>query len=76
VTDYQPGVSITIEDKDGNAYTYLLTEETRILPAEREEFLAAGSRVTIIAPRDVASVDLVARGIVVHPDQAEGETEP
>jgi hypothetical protein len=76
VSDYQPGVSITIEDKDGNAFTYLLTEETRILPAEREEMLEVGARVTIIAPRDVTTVDLVAAGIVVHPDQTEGETEP
>ncbi|MBN2387559.1 MAG: hypothetical protein JXB85_11110 [Anaerolineales bacterium] len=76
VTDYQPGVSITIEDKDGNVYTYLLTEATRVLPAEREEILTAGARVTIIAPRDVTTLDLVASGIVVHPAQTDGTTEP
>jgi len=68
VTEYLPGVSITIQAHDGNTYTFLLTAETKILPAERAGQLAVGSRVTIIAPRDVASTSWTAQGIVVHPE--------
>jgi hypothetical protein len=68
VTDYQPGVSITIQDKDGNSFTFQLTAEPKILPADRADQLKVGSLVTIISPRDVASEQLVAAGIVVHPD--------
>lgn len=68
VTDYQPGISITIQAHDGQLYTFLLTAETRILPVERAGQLAAGSRVTIIAPRDVSATEATAKGIVVHPD--------
>jgi hypothetical protein len=67
VTDYQPGVSITIQAKDGNLYTFLLTAETKILPADRADQLVVGARVTIIAPRDVAGGTLTASGIVIHP---------
>ncbi|MEZ0395940.1 MAG: DUF5666 domain-containing protein [Anaerolineales bacterium] len=68
VTDYQPGVSITIADAAGKTYTYRLSEETRILPAERADSLQAGARVTVIAPRDVTSTGWTAQGIVIHPD--------
>jgi len=67
VTDYQPGVSLTIQAKDGNLYTFLLTGETKILPADRADQLVVGARVTIIAPRDVARGTLTASGIVIHP---------
>jgi len=67
VTDYAEGLSITIEAKDGELYTYLLTEETKILPIERLDLLAVGARVTIICPRDVSTLDQTATGIVVHP---------
>jgi hypothetical protein len=67
VTDYQPGISITIQAQDGNPYTFLLTAETKILPAERADQLAVGARVTVIAPRDVAGGTLTASGIVIHP---------
>jgi len=68
VTDYQPGASITIQASDGNTYTFSLTGETKILPAERAAELAVGSRVTIIAPRDPSSLGWAAKGIVIHPD--------
>lgn len=67
VTEYTAGSSITIMAVDGNAYTFVLTAETKILPAERAGELAVGSRVTVIAPRDPAALDWTAAGIVVHP---------
>jgi hypothetical protein len=69
VTEYTPGVSITIQASDGNTYTFALTADppTKILPAERAGELAVGSRVTIIAPRDPSGLVWTAVGIVVHP---------
>ena len=67
VIAYTPGVSITIQDKNGNEFTFTLTGETKLLPAERAEELAVGSRVTIIAPRDPASGGVTVKGIVIHP---------
>jgi uncharacterized protein DUF5666 len=67
VTEYTPGVSITIQASDGNFYTFSLTADTKILPAERAGELAVGSRVTIIAPRDPGALGWTALGIVVHP---------
>ena len=67
VTEYSPGVSITIQAHDGNFYTFTLTAETKILPAERAGELAVGSRVNIISPRDPAALGWTAQGIVVHP---------
>lgn len=67
VTAYVAGGSITIQAKDGQTYTFLLTADTKILPAERLELLVVGARVTIICPRDVSSLDRTATGIVVHP---------
>lgn len=67
VTEYTAGSSITIQDKHGNTYTFALTGETKLLPAERAGTLAVGVRVTIIAPRDPASGGVTVKGIVVHP---------
>jgi len=67
VTAYTAGSSITIQDKDGNTFTFTLTGETKLLPAERADQLAVGSRVTIIAPRDPASGGVTVKGIVIHP---------
>jgi hypothetical protein len=67
VTEYIPGSSITIQDKEDNTYTFALTGETKLLPAERAGTLAVGSRVTIIAPRDPASGGVTVKGIVIHP---------
>ncbi len=67
VTDYQPGVSLTIADAAGQTYTYRLSQETRILPADRADSLRAGARVTVIARRDVTTTEWAAQGIVIHP---------
>jgi hypothetical protein len=71
VTNYQPGTSITIQAKDGQLYTFLLTNETKVLPDEKADQLQVGVPVTVIAPRDVSSMDQNAAGIVVHPAAAE-----
>jgi hypothetical protein len=76
VTDYQPGVSITIRDKDGDLFTFLITLQTKILPPDLAGTLGVGSRVTIIAPRDVAHGTLTAAGIVVHPAGSGGTGTP
>ena len=68
VTEYLPGESITIQAKDGQFYTFLLTAETKILPEPRVNLLVSGARVTIIAPRDPGEQTLTASGIVVHPN--------
>jgi hypothetical protein len=67
VTEYTAGSSITIQDKDGNTYTFAITGEIKLLPDERAGTLAVGSRVTIIAPRDPASGGVTVKGIVIHP---------
>src|SRR6266498_569307 len=43
VTEYTAGSSITIQDKDGNTYHFVITDETKLLPAERAGTLAVGS---------------------------------
>ncbi len=68
VVAYTTGVTITIQDQYGEQFTFLLTPNTKILPAERASMLVIGARVTIISPRDVSSLDRTAMGIVVHPD--------
>jgi len=75
VTDYQPGVSITITDKNNELFTFKVTEDTIILPKDRANELAVGRRVTIIMPRDVTGGEPTAKKIVVHPLMEEGETE-
>lgn len=67
VTAYTAGSSITIQDKDGNTFTFTITSDTKLLPAERADQLAVGSRVTIIAPRDPAGGGVTVKGIVIHP---------
>ena len=73
VSAYEAGASITITAKDGTEATFVITEETKILPEDRADQLAVGSLVTIISPRDVTGGDWVAAGIVVHPGSAETE---
>ena len=72
VTAYTPGVSITVEDKNGESSTFALTADTKLLPPDRADELAVGSRVTIISRRNVTGGQLTAQGIVVHPS-TEGE---
>jgi hypothetical protein len=74
VTAYEAGASITILAHDGNEYTFLITEETKILPADRADELAVGRRVTIISPRDVTGGPFIAKGIVVHPETGDQGT--
>ena len=66
VTEYTPEVSITIQGKDGGTTTFIVTADTKILPAHAVERLVVGARVTIISPRDVTGGPLTAKGIVVH----------
>lgn len=73
VTDYQPGVSISIAAKDGQTYTYKLSPEAKILPADRLALLVVGAYVTVISPRDVTTPDLIATGIVIHPAVPPGQ---
>ncbi len=68
VTAYTAGSSISIQDKDGNSFTFALTADTKILPQERAGQLAVGSRVTIISRRDVTGGPAAAQAIVVHPN--------
>ena len=76
VTDYQPGISITIQAKNTSLYTFLVTAETKILPADQADKLVVGAVVTIIAPRDVTSLDRTAKAIVIHlPDPEPEPTE-
>lgn len=76
VINYQAGVSITIQAKDMQLYTFLLTETTKILPLERQADLKVGVWVTIISRRDPTGGPLTAQGIVVHPKTEEDVTEP
>jgi len=76
VTAYTPGASITVQDKNGESSTFLLTPDTKILPAERASQLGVGSRVTIISRRDPTGGPLTAQGIVVHPATGEATTTP
>ncbi len=76
VVNYQPGMSITIQAKDMQLYTFLLTETTKILPKDRVDELAVGVWVTIISRRDPTGDPLTAQGIVVHPKTEEGVSEP
>lgn len=76
VTAYTAGESITVQAKDGQSSTFALTADTKILPADRADELAVGSRVTIISRRDVTGGVLTAQGIVVHPaTEGSGEDE-
>lgn len=64
VTAYAASSSITILSVDGNSYTFVLTADTRILPAGAS--VALDALVTVIAPRDPAGLGWTATGIVVH----------
>ena len=76
VSAYEANASITIIAKDGTQATFMITEDTKILPEERLEELGVGSLVTIISPRDVSGGEWQAAGIVIHPQGAGAEEEP
>jgi hypothetical protein len=62
------GVSITIENKKGEYFTYALDEETKYLPVERLPELKSGVVVTVIFSRDVSGKPAIASGVVIHPE--------
>ncbi len=66
VTEYKPGVSVTIQDTAGFTRAFTLNAATQIMPSERAPLLAAGMSVTVIAQRDPTSGAIVAIGIVVQ----------
>lgn len=72
VSDYVPGVSITILAHDGNYYSFLVGPNTKILPTDRANELAVGRLVTIIARRFFGAGPWPAQGIVVHPEGTPG----
>jgi len=73
VTEYTAGESITILAKDGNEYTFALSEETKILPKDRVDLLVVGAQVTVISRRDPTGGPLAAQGVVVHGEDDGGE---
>ncbi|MHB0965860.1 MAG: hypothetical protein ACYC36_05330 [Bellilinea sp.] len=75
VTAYTAGESITILARDGQEYTFELSETTKILPEERVDLLVVGAKVTIISRRDPTGGPLAAQGIVVHPAEDEDDDE-
>jgi len=72
VVAYTPGQSITIVDKSGTQHQYMLSSSLKILPSGRENTLAVGSFVTIIAPASLDNGKQTAVGIVVHPQVLPG----
>jgi hypothetical protein len=75
VTAYAPGSSITIQAKDGKAYTFSLPANPRILPWGRGSQLVIGAQVTIIARYDPHSDGgWLVFGIVVHPGNVQSPT--
>lgn len=65
VSDYQPGISITITDEFGIPTTYLLSETTQIILEDPTLTLAAGSIVTVIMPLKSDTEIVTAAAIVV-----------
>lgn len=70
ITDYQPGISITVHAYDGNFYTFALAGDAKVLPVDRIGQLMIGSLATVIAPRDPATLGRTAQEIIVHPTTA------
>jgi len=71
VTEYVPGVSITILNVKGETVTYLITETTQFLPLEGIDPIVTGTTV-VVMPVDPAADPLVAATIVVSSPQALG----
>ena len=76
VVNYVAGQSITIADQDGTPHEYMLSSNLKILPPGRENSLAAGSFVTIIAPASLNQGKEIAVGIVIHPQIPNGWNVP
>ena len=73
VTDYQPGASITILDKEGASLTFLITADTKIKFGRKDDknALAVGSEVNISALPDFAGGTPTAKEISVHKKKPE-----
>lgn len=71
VTEYLPGVSITILNVKGETVTYLITETTQFLPLEGIDPIVTGTTV-VVMPVDPTADPLVAATIVVSSPQALG----
>lgn len=67
VTEYTAGSSITIQDKKGDTYTFVIDGDLKILP--KGATVEVGAWVTVISRRDPASDQLIATGVVVHPER-------
>jgi hypothetical protein len=71
VVAYSPNQSITIVDRDGNEFTFALAPSVKILPKDRVSVLGVGAYVTVIAPNNGTDGQLIATGIVIHPQAPE-----
>jgi hypothetical protein len=67
VKSYTPGVSITIQDSQGDKETFKLTAQTKIRNSKGTG-IALGDRVTVVSRRDPSSDVFTASAIVVHPN--------
>jgi hypothetical protein len=77
VTDYQPGISITIADAAGLTQTFTLTETTQIVLQDPTLVLAIGSQVTIVTPLHTDATAPTAAAIIVSvPATPEPTVEP
>jgi hypothetical protein len=77
VSDYQPGVSITIADETGATQTFIVTVDTQIILQDPTLTLAVGSQVTIVTPlNDNADTPTAAAIVVTLPVDATATAEP
>jgi hypothetical protein len=74
VTDYQPGVSITIADETGQTQTFVVTADTQIILQDPTLTLGVGSQVTIVtALNDTAETPTAVAIVVIAPVEATAE---
>jgi hypothetical protein len=66
VTEYVAGARISILAKDGKAYTFAITSDSKITPPRRAGQLGMGARVAIIGSREAARTEWTARSIVIY----------
>ena len=68
IYDPSTGGSLTIKDKSGETTTFTIIEgDLKILP--KGATVEVGAWVTVISHRDPASDQLIATGVVVHPER-------
>lgn len=66
VTEYVAGARISILAKDGKAYTFAITSDSKITPSRRASQLGMGARVAIIGSREAARSEWMVRSIVIY----------